>query len=81
MSTATPEYESLQTAADRTDFSTWTLRDLIAEGKLPAYRMTDKPRSAIRVKRADVDALMKPVIPPQVYGHADAGKGSKGGAA
>jgi excisionase family DNA binding protein len=57
----------LQDAATRTGFSVFTFRELVAEGRLPAYRISDKPGSAIRVKVADVDALMKPVIPVEVY--------------
>jgi excisionase family DNA binding protein len=44
-----------------------TFREKIASGELPAYRLSDKPGSAIRVKLADVDALLKPVIPESVY--------------
>ena len=63
----TPDYESLQHAAARTGFSVFTFRELVNSGKLPAYRLSDKPGSAIRVKRADVDALFKPVIPDAIY--------------
>ncbi|WP_422747902.1 helix-turn-helix domain-containing protein [Mycobacterium sp. WMMD1722] len=62
----TPLYISLQDAAARTGFSVFTFRELINEGKLPAYRISDKPGSAIRVKVSDVDALMQPVIPAAV---------------
>lgn len=61
-----PDFESLKTAAARTGFSVATFRDLVASGKLPAYRLTDKPGSAIRVRRADVDALFSPVLPDAV---------------
>lgn len=60
-------FESLQSAAERTGFSVFTLRDKIASGALPAYRISDKPRSAIRVKITDVDALFKPLIPSEVW--------------
>lgn len=50
----------------RTGFSVFSLRDKIASGELPAYRISDKPRSAIRVKISDVDALFKPLIPTEV---------------
>jgi excisionase family DNA binding protein len=63
----TPDFESLQHAAARTGFSVFTFRELVSSGKLPAYRLSDKPGSAIRVKRTDVDALMKPLIPEAVY--------------
>ena len=59
----TPHFISLQDAATRTGFSVFTFREKIASGELPAYRLSDKPGSAIRVKIADVDALMKPLIP------------------
>lgn len=61
------KFESLRAAAARTGFSIWTLRDKIASGDLPAYRLSDKPGSAYRVKQTDVDALLKPVIPAAVY--------------
>ncbi|RUP03022.1 MAG: DNA-binding protein [Mycobacterium sp.] len=61
-----PLYISLQRAAERTDFSIHKMRELVASGALPAYRLSDKPGSAIRVKVADVDALMKPVVPAAI---------------
>ncbi|MGJ6122973.1 excisionase family DNA-binding protein [Mycolicibacterium sp. Y3] len=64
--TPIPHFISLRDAATRTGFSVFTLRDKIASGELPAYRLSDKPGSAIRVKVADVDALMKPVIPTEI---------------
>jgi excisionase family DNA binding protein len=68
MTTANPpEYESLRSAATRTGFSVDIFREKIASGELPAYRLSDKPGSAIRVKRADVDSLFKPVIPDAIY--------------
>lgn len=69
MTTATthPDYESLKRASARTGISVWTLRDKIASGELRAYRFSDKPGAAIRIKRIDVDALFKPVIPDSVY--------------
>lgn len=62
----TPLFISLQEAADRTGFSVFTFREKVAAGELPAYRLTDKPGSAIRVKVSDVDALMKPVLPEEL---------------
>lgn len=64
--TTTAEFISLRDAATRTSFSVFTFRDLVNEGKLPAYRISDKPGSAIRVRVSDVDALMKPVIPAEI---------------
>lgn len=62
----TPIFISLKDAAARTGFSVFTFRDLISEGKLPAYRLSDKPGSSFRVKLADVEALLKPVIPAEI---------------
>jgi excisionase family DNA binding protein len=62
-STITPEFISLRDAAARTGFSVFTIREKIDGGELPAYRISDKPNSALRVRLADVDALMKPVVP------------------
>lgn len=66
-----PEFITLQEAAARTGFSVFTFRGLINEGRLPGYRLNDKPGSAIRVKRSDVAALMKPVIPAEIYADRD----------
>lgn len=66
-SPTTPEFISLKDAAARTGFSVFTFRELVNAGKLPAYRLSDKPGSAIRVRIRDVDALMQPVIPEAVY--------------
>lgn len=62
-----PKYESLKGAAARTEISVWTLREKIASGELRAYRFSDKPGAAIRLKRSDVDALFRPVIPDAIY--------------
>lgn len=64
--TTTPEWESLKHAAERTGFSEFTFREMVADGRLPAYRINDRPGSAIRVKTRDVDALFKPFIPEPV---------------
>lgn len=64
--TPTPEYESLRSAAARTGYSVFTFREKIAKGELPAYRISDKPGSAMRVKVADVNALLRPVIPVEI---------------
>lgn len=71
--TPTPEYESLRSAAARTGYSIFTFRELIERGELPAYRLSDKPGSSYRVKVADVNALLKPVIPADVYADRQAG--------
>jgi excisionase family DNA binding protein len=63
----TREFISLRDAATRTGFSVGTIRDKIDLGELPAYRISEKPNSALRVKLSDVDALMKHVeaAPPE----------------
>ncbi|MCP9271133.1 MerR family transcriptional regulator [Mycolicibacterium arenosum] len=61
-----PEYESLRSASARTGYSIYTFREKIASGELPAYRISDKPGSAMRVKVADVNALLRPVIPVEI---------------
>lgn len=63
----TPEFISLKDAAARTGFSVFTFRELVSAGTLRAYRLSEKPGSAIRVRISDVDALMRPVIPDAVY--------------
>jgi excisionase family DNA binding protein len=65
-SIASPHFISLKDAATRTGFSVFTFREKIASGELAAYRLSDKPGSALRVKVTDVDALMKPVIPAEI---------------
>lgn len=62
-STTIPEFISLRDAAVRAGFSVFTIRAKIDEGELPAYRISDKPNSALRVRVRDVDALMKPYVP------------------
>lgn len=62
------QWETIAQAVERTGFADATIRDLIAEGRLPAYRLSNRPRARIRLKVTDVDALLQPYIPPQVYG-------------
>lgn len=51
-------YESLAAASERTNISVKTLRRLIAEGDLRAYRVG---RRMLRVDPKDVDRIMRPV--------------------
>ena len=62
----TPVYITLKDAAARIGFSAWSIRVLVNQGKLPGYRISDKPGSTIRVKVSDVNALMNPVIPAEI---------------
>lgn len=54
-----PEYLSLVTAAEILDVNERTVRNWIREGRIQSYRMG--PRQ-IRIKRADLDALLKPIL-------------------
>lgn len=56
----TPEFESLQSASVRTGLSTDFLRDQIAQGGLPAFRV-GRGRGLIRVRVSDVDAMLRPI--------------------
>ena len=64
---AEPVFMSLADAALRIGFSKYQLRDMVNRGELRAYRLNDAPRSRIRVKVADVDALMRPHIPEAIF--------------
>ncbi|MDR0285235.1 MAG: helix-turn-helix domain-containing protein [Propionibacteriaceae bacterium] len=55
-----PNWFTLKDAARHTGTSTDTLRRRINDGQLPAYYV-GKSRM-VRVKRDDVDALMRPVV-------------------
>lgn len=52
------QWETLADAARRTGLSLRTLRRDVKTGRLPAYRYGNR---AIRVRPADVDALLVPV--------------------
>ena len=51
------EFETLTHEAKRVGVSEKTLRRRIASGELPAYRIGTR----IRLKPADVDALLRPI--------------------
>lgn len=57
----TDRYVSLREAGERIGLSYWSIRGRVRNGQLQAYRTG--PNSALRVKVADVDALLKPVAP------------------
>ncbi|WP_247611628.1 helix-turn-helix domain-containing protein [Gordonia paraffinivorans] len=63
------EMLSIRDLVSEYKYARHTWYEWIAEGKLPAYRLTDKPGARIRVRRADVEALLLPVIPTEVYAH------------
>lgn len=55
--TAEPVYVSLQEASVRLSVSVDTLRDAIARGQLPAFRVGNG-RGRLRVRVVDLDTLM-----------------------
>jgi hypothetical protein len=57
----------LRDAAAAINYSVDSLRAKIASGELPAFQMSGRRGAEIRVKLADVYALLEPVIPPRVY--------------
>lgn len=61
-----PKYIQMRDAERYTGLSKFTLRDKVASGELPAYRVSDKPGSVYLFKVSDLDALMKPVIPTAI---------------
>lgn len=63
-------WETIAEAAKRTRYSEDTFRELISSGRLPAYRLSSRPKARIRLKVADVDALLEPMIPTEIYGGA-----------
>ncbi len=60
------EFLSIKHAAERADCSVFTIREKIDRGELPAYRLSDKPGSSIRIKVSDLDAMLKPVISAEI---------------
>jgi hypothetical protein len=67
------EFESVIHAAQRTDYSVFTIREAIDRGDLPAYRLNDKPGAALRVKVSEVNALLRPYIPTEARADRDGG--------
>lgn len=55
---AARELITIAEAAERLHCGNQTIRDLIARGQLPAYRIGDR---LIRVYLDDVDALLRPI--------------------
>ncbi|MBZ4581102.1 excisionase family DNA-binding protein [Mycobacterium avium] len=55
-----PQLASLQQVSERTAVAISTLRDWVRDGRLPAYRL---PGNNLRVRVADVEALLVPVTP------------------
>lgn len=51
-----PQFESMQSGADRLGVSIKTFRRYISQGTVPAYRVGDK---TIRVRCDDVDAMVR----------------------
>lgn len=58
----TPDEKYVLTVGEAADYlgcSTDTIRDRIADRTLPAYRLGKGPRGAIRIKRDDLDLLLR----------------------
>ncbi len=47
-------------AAAELGVSLATVRRRVADGSLPAYRLGNRPGAAVRIRRADLDALLVP---------------------
>lgn len=60
------KFIKMRDATAYTGLSKFTLYEKVASGELPAYRASTKPGSVYLFKLADLDALMKPVIPAAV---------------
>jgi excisionase family DNA binding protein len=59
----TDHYISLADGSDYVGCSVRHLRRLISDGQLPAYRVGTGTSRIIRIKRTDLDALLRPVVP------------------
>lgn len=49
---------TVKQAAERMNTDPKTIRKLVKAGSLPSYRLTDAPKSPIRVKAEDLEAYM-----------------------
>lgn len=54
-------YLSQADAADYLGVSVRTIRQLISDGRLPAYRLSAARNGLVRLRRADLDALLTPI--------------------
>lgn len=54
-----PEYLTIDSAAELLDCSPWTVRRAINRGDIKAYRF--KKTRVIRIKRSDLDKALRPV--------------------
>lgn len=70
MTTEFPELLTIEQVADYYQTSKDTVRRWIREGILPAYRI-GSGRGAIRVKREDMLAILKPILPGEDEGEED----------
>lgn len=57
-----PDLVSIAEAAERLGVATRTIRDRIADGQLPAFRVGQARGAMIRIKVADLDALLHPIV-------------------
>jgi hypothetical protein len=56
-------YESLRGASIRTGYSVSSIRGWIRAGKLATVRIGPAKRAPLRLRVADVDALVRPAVP------------------
>ena len=57
-------YDTVPQAAKRLKFSVDTINRMIAEGRIPVVRSSDRPKAHIRIKVADLLALPKTSTAP-----------------
>jgi excisionase family DNA binding protein len=62
-------YISLDAAAEQIGVSKRTIRRLVADGRLPAYRVGSR---VVRIDSADLDALLTPIPNAMSAGGRDA---------
>ena len=62
--TAAPERDGYLSQADAAGYlgvSVRTIRQLISDGRLPASRLSSARNGLVRLRRADLDALLTPI--------------------
>jgi excisionase family DNA binding protein len=71
-----PVYLGTRAAAAYLGLNHYTIREWLAAGKLPAYRLGTTKNARIRINRSDLDALLVPYV-PTTQPAADAPPGPK----
>ena len=57
------QHVTINEIATRFNLSPWTVRAWIQDGKLAAVKVGNGPRAPLRIRVADVEALLNPVTP------------------